>query len=162
MRTRYTESSITVQIWGDNDGRIVSGEQRGGRTNLTVIEEGSGGRQVSGSVTGRYAEREPETEYVANDEIEPGTEMVVENGRVGWSVTVTRTILDGSGIETEQQWLVRYRPQPRIVEVHSCDIPDGEEGHTGEECPEPTTTTTTTTSSSTTTTTVADGGGTDG
>ncbi len=154
VRTLYTESSITVQIWGDNDGRIVAGEQRGGATSLTVVADGGpNARQVTAEVTGRYAQRDPETEYVANDEIEPGTEKVIENGRVGWSVTVTRVITVGVASEMEQEWIVRYRPQPRVVEVHSCDIPEGEEGHTGEECPEPTTTTTSTTTSSTTTTT---------
>lgn len=160
VRTLYTETSISVQIWGDNDGRIVAGEQRGGSTSITVVAEGGeSARQVSADVTGRYAQRDPATEYVPNDELEPGTENVLESGRIGWSVTVTRVISDGSGTEIEQEWLVRYRPQPRIVEVHSCDIPEGEEGYTGDECPEPTTTTTsttstTTTSSSTTTTTV--------
>lgn len=158
VRTLHTESSITVQIWGDNGGRIVAGDQRGGQTSITVVDEGIQGRTVSANVSGRFAEREPEIEYVVNDELEPGTESVEESGRIGWSVNVTRTILQADGVEVVQEWVVRYRPQPRVVEVHSCDIPEGEEGYTGEECPEPTTTTT----STTTTTTLADGGGSDG
>ena len=30
-----------------------------------------------------------------------------------------------------------YNPRVKIVAVHPCRIPEGEEGYTGQDCPEP-------------------------
>ena len=56
-------------------------------------------------------------------------------GAQGWSVRVTQTItyLDGTQVVNER--VVRYRAQPREVEVHPCLIPEEAENYTGEECP---------------------------
>ncbi|MDH5371631.1 MAG: VanW family protein [Acidimicrobiia bacterium] len=135
IKTEYDDTTITVEFYGDTGGRVVEGD-----------------------VSGRFNFTEPSTDYIANDELEPGTESVNVEGRGGWSVTVTRTITEGDGTVREESWLVRYKPQPREIQVHSCMIPPGEEGHTGEDCPLPETTTTiaasTTTTVPVTTTTV--------
>ncbi len=160
INTKYTSTSITVQLYGSNGGRVVSGDQRGGTTRLSILAEGdpAGARRVAGSVSDRHSITTPEVVYEVDDTLEPETERVVAGGRDGWSVTVVRTITEPGGTATEERWTVRYRSSPRIIAVHSCVIPRGEPGYTGEPCPTTTTSmippSTTTTTPSTTTTTV--------
>lgn len=163
ITTSHTDTSITVSFYGDNGGRMLAGEQSGGVTRVTVLAEGDEtSYQVSGRVSDRYSFAEPPIEYLANNDLEPDEERVVENGRTGWSVTVTRVITYPDGTEEEQTWPVRYRPQATEIQVHSCMLPEDHEDYTGEECPEPTTTTTTaieeTTSTTESTTTTTEGG----
>ncbi len=135
IKTEYTDESITVKFFGDN-----------------------GGRQVQGIVSDRYGWTDPPVEYVANPDRDPADgERVLVKGARGWSVNVTRVITYPDGTKTEESWTVRYRAQPREIEVHPCLIPEGASGYTGEECPVEETTTTTTGDASTTTTT-AEGG----
>ncbi len=150
IKTSHTDTSLTVSFYGDNGGRTVVGDQQNGRLHTEVISEGDGSsRKVTSSVSGRFDQTEPETEYIANDELLPGEEIVDVKGRVGWTVIVTRNIEYPDGRVETQEWRVRYRPQPREVQVHSCMIPP-EEGEEPVPCP-----TTTTTATSTTTTTTA-------
>ena len=120
ITSEYTEDSITVKLFGDNEGR-----------------------QVSDSLSPRRDFRDPVTEYQPDSSVAPGTEVVVDRGRVGWTVTVGRTITYPDGTEKEEEWDWTYRPQPRRVRVHPCDVPG-----TTVTCP-----TTTTVSPPTTTTT---------
>ncbi len=156
IRTSHTDTSITVSFYGNNGGRVVIGEQSGGITRFTVPEEGDGTAYVvEGEVSGRYSYTEPVIEYTANATLDPEDEKVTEGGRQGWTVTVTRTITYPDRTTDEQTWPVRYRAQPREVQVHPCMLPEDHPDYV-EECPvEETTTTTgsTTTSTETTTTT---------
>ena len=164
--TEYTDTSITVKFYGDNDGRILVGDQSSGRTHLDVIEEGGpAARVVTADVSGRFAFTEPGVEYRSNPQLQIGTQHEVQSPGQGWTVVVTRTIVE-NGTETVEEWTVRYRPRRQIVELHPCDLAkiedaDVEGFEPPENCPDPTTTTTststTTTSTSTTTTTVGDG-----
>ena len=53
IKTRYTSTSITVEFWGNNDGRTVVGWHSGGRTTIKVIKSGGeNARRVTSSVTG--------------------------------------------------------------------------------------------------------------
>jgi hypothetical protein len=145
IKTEYTDTSITVKFYGNNGGRTLVGEQRRGRLHVEVVNEGDGtARIVTSKVSGRFDETEPPTEYMANEELAPGEEIVVVEGRVGWTVIVTRTIEYPDGLVETQTWRVRYRPQPREVEVHPCMIPP-EDGEEPVECPTTTTESTTTT-----------------
>ncbi|MGH8935064.1 MAG: VanW family protein [Acidimicrobiia bacterium] len=135
IKTAYTDTSITVIFYGDN-----------------------GGREVEAGLSGRYAFTPPPTDYLGDPSLEPEHQQVVEQGRDGWSVTVYRTITYPDGRTENQEWPVRYRPQPTVLRVHPCKIPPGEEGHTGEPCPQPTTTTSATTTTTPTTTTTITGG----
>jgi vancomycin resistance protein YoaR len=122
IKTAYTDTSITVIFYGDN-----------------------GGREVEAALSGRYAFTAPPTDYVGDPGLEPEQQQVVAQGGQGWSVTVYRTITYPDGRTESQEWPVRYRPQPTVLRVHPCKIPPGEEGHTGEPCPQPTTTSSPTT-----------------
>jgi hypothetical protein len=154
IRTSHTDTSITVSFYGNNGGRVVIGEQSGGITRLTLPSEGDDtGYVVEGEVSGRYSYVEPSVEYTANEGVLPGEEKVTESGRTGWTVTVTRIITYPNRTVDEESWAVRYRPQPREVEVHPCMLPADHPDYV-EECPvEETTTTTESTPTSTDTTT---------
>lgn len=156
IKTEHTSGSITVKLFGNNGGRVVTGEQRSGSTNLTVVSEGDPNTAVvvAGSVSDRFNFVPPETIYEADAEIEPGTTKTKQSGRDGWTVTVTRTMTFPDGSTNTEEWVERYRSRPLILQVHPCDIPEGEKGYTGDPCP--TTTTSSTVGDSTTTTTTID------
>ena len=80
IRSHYTGTSVTVELWGDNDGRSVVGDFTSAHgTVLDVVSEGGPNARV---VT---------TETVAN----------------GRTYTVTRTITDANGSESES-WTWTY------------------------------------------------------
>ena len=131
IKTEYTETSITVKFFGDNGGRTVDWE-----------------------TSGRFGYTSFPTEYLPNPERDPADgERVEVRGANGWAVTVIQTITYGDGTVQVNEWVVRYRPQSREVEVHPCLIPEDAENYTGEECPEEETTTSTDPEETTTTTT---------
>lgn len=81
IRTSYTSTSITVELWGNNDGRTVVGNHRPGRTTVTVTKAGgSNARRVTGTVS-------------------PTT---VPAG--GGMVRITRTITGPDGTTTDTWW----------------------------------------------------------
>jgi hypothetical protein len=145
--TRYTDTSITVRIFGSNDGRVLKGEQSGGSTSIWT--DGDGGAEallVRGEVSDRYALTDPPPpRYVPNPELGVDEQDETQTEEGGWSVTVTREIRRGEELIDSQEWVVRYAPRFAVYEVHPCKIPG-----TAVSCP---TTTTTTTAPVTTVTT---------
>ncbi len=123
IKTSYTETSISVRIYGWNDGRILAGAHQNGSTNFELISEGgSSAKVVRGSVSDRTDFTEPTTEYRPNPELTPGEQVETQSAREGWTVVVTRVIEQG-GSETEERWTVRYLAQRQILEVHPCEVP---------------------------------------
>ena len=121
IRTEYTDTSITVKFFGDNDGRIVIGRWRDGEGRLRIVDQGGPqARVVSAMISERTDEREPpEPLYRANPELAPGEAEELQTARVGWTVRVTRTVKQGE--ETSNRtWNVRYIPRQEIVEMHPC------------------------------------------
>jgi vancomycin resistance protein YoaR len=139
--TRYTDTSITVRIFGSNDGRVMKGEQSGGSTSIwTDGEGGADALLVRGEVSDRYALTDPPPpRYVPNPELGVDDQDQTQTEAGGWSVTVTREILRGEELVDTQEWVVRYAPRFAVFEVHPCKIPE-----TAVSCPTTTTTTTTT------------------
>ncbi len=124
IKTSYTDTSITVRIYGWNDGRIVAGAHRNGSTDFeTIAEGGPSARVVRGSVSERTDFTEPTIEYRPNPELTPEEQVETQRPREGWTVSVTRAI-EQSGSETEERWTVRYLPQRQILEVHPCKVPE--------------------------------------
>jgi len=107
IKTEYTSTTITVKFFGNNGGKTCERE-RGSRFGYT----------------------NPPEKYEPNAAIEPGTERVKSNGAQGWSNTVKRVITYPDGTVEEEVYTWRYSAQPKIIEVHPCDMPDSEE-----ECP---------------------------
>jgi hypothetical protein len=126
--TRYTDTSITVRIFGENEGRTLKGEQSEGRSRAWVDQEGGpGALHVKGLVSDRFAVTDPpEPRYVPNPELAVDQQVQTQSELGGWSVTVTRRILlggDESQVAEEQEWTVRYAPRFAVIEVHPCMIP---------------------------------------
>ena len=141
--TQYTRNSITVRFFGYNDGRIVKGEQSGGRTRIEVVAEGGpNALHVEGIVGRRFGETDPpEPLFVANPEFAVDQVEQLQEELGGWSVRVTRRILrGGTELVEEQEWVVRYLPKFAVFEVHPCMMPETEET-----CPSTTTLATSTT-----------------
>lgn len=82
IRSHYTGTSVTVELWGDNDGRSVVGDFT----------------STYGAVLELMAEGGPDARIVATE--------TAANGR---SYTVTRTVRDSEGSESETwSWTYRY------------------------------------------------------
>ena len=114
IKTQYTDTTITVKIYGDN-----------------------GGRRVRAEVSERQSIVPPPVEYIPNPRLDADEEKTREGGMIGWSVIVKRTLTFPDGKIKEERRKVTYKPRARRVEVHPCRIPEGEPGHTGERCPKP-------------------------
>lgn len=151
IKTEYTDTSITVKFFGNNEGRILVGDHSDGRLSVGVAAEGGpGARQVRGDRSERYDFREPgDPLYRGNPDLDVEESRVVQRPAEGWTVTVTRTITI-EGVTTTQEWRVRYVPRQEIIEVHPCKVPDDDVP-----CPTTTTEATTTTTTGATTTTTA-------
>ena len=114
IKTSYTETSITVKVYGDN-----------------------GGRRVRAEVSDKQNIVMPAVEFIPNPRLEADEEKTRDGGMMGWTVTVKRTLTYADGKTKEERRKVTYKPKARRVEVHPCRIPEGEPGHTGERCPVP-------------------------
>ncbi|MEA2023973.1 MAG: VanW family protein [Actinomycetota bacterium] len=113
IRNSYDgDSTITVQFYGNNGGRICESE-RSERFNYT----------------------DPKTVYEANTSVRPGSQRVVSKGSQGWSVTVTRVMTMPDGSVIREPYTHRYRGAARVIEKHPCNLGIGS-------CPVPATTTT--------------------
>ncbi len=82
IRSHYTGTSVTVELWGDNDGRSVSGDYTATHgAVLELLAEGGGDARV----------------------------VATETTSSGRKYTVTRTITDADGSESETwSWTYRY------------------------------------------------------
>lgn len=137
IRTRYTDTSITISFYGSNDGRVLVGSHRDGATEIDIVNEGGPmARRVRASRGERYNPTEPRIEYRANPELDVEETKQLQSPAPGWTITVTR-VIEHAGTEREQMWTVRYLARREIIEVHPCKMPEATE-----ECPEPTSTTT--------------------
>ncbi|HET7544633.1 MAG TPA: VanW family protein [Polyangiaceae bacterium] len=114
IKTSYTETSITVKVYGDN-----------------------GGRRVRAEVSEKQNIVMPAVEFIPNPRLDADEEKTRDAGMIGWSVTVKRILTYADGKTKEERRKVTYKPKARRVEVHPCRIPAGEPGHTGERCPVP-------------------------
>ncbi|MGH8872012.1 MAG: VanW family protein [Acidimicrobiia bacterium] len=126
--TTYTDTSITVRMFGENDGRTLKGEQSGGRSRAWVDTEGGpNALHVKGLVSDRFAQTDPPPpRYEPNPELAVDEQVQTQSPLGGWSVTVTRRILlggDENKVVEEQEWTVRYAPRFAVIEVHPCMMP---------------------------------------
>ncbi len=154
--TRHTDTSITVRIFGSNDGRTVRGQQASGSTRIEVVASGGpNARVVEGTVSERRDVKEPPSpQYVTNSALRPDQVITIQSPDQGWTVEVVRRILVGGEQASREVWVVVYRPQRAIYEVHPCRVP-GQENT----CPTTTTLPPPTTVPSTTPPTTEGGGG---
>ena len=121
IKTEYTDTSLTVKFFGDNDGRFVVGEWKDKEGRLEVVTPGgSQARVVTAEVSRRLNWRSPpEPLYRANPRLAVDQRRYRQPALHGWTVRVTRTISQ-EGQESTEQWGVRYLPLRAIIEVHPC------------------------------------------
>ena len=102
VRTRYSDSTVTVYFFGNNGGKTCTAEW------------------------GEHANPEEyETVYVENEDPEltlnPGEEQRTQIGKDGFTTSVTRIIKQADGsVERERTWTWRYRTQDEKISVHAC------------------------------------------
>jgi vancomycin resistance protein YoaR len=92
IHTSYTDTSITVSLFGNN-----------------------GGRQVTANMGQPYDYRGFDTRTESTSELFEGQQRVVQNGADGYRVTVERVIRGGDADRTEKI-VTTYEPKPKIVE----------------------------------------------
>ncbi|OFW67380.1 MAG: hypothetical protein A2Z12_06685 [Actinobacteria bacterium RBG_16_68_21] len=101
IKTEYTNDSVTVKIYGDNGGITVTSETSP-QTNFT----------------------EPGEYLLPDPELHPGDKELVEEGKPGFTASVTRTITYPDGHTETQTWDWRYDPFPTTYGVHPCELPE--------------------------------------
>jgi len=111
IKTQYTATDITVQFYGNN-----------------------GGCQVERVLGDRHGFTDPPVEYVPNPDLTPDDEKVEQRGFGGFSNSVKRIMTwpDGKQVEEDYSWT--YKAEPRILEVHPCNVPP-EDGAEAPACP---------------------------
>jgi len=109
IKTQYSATSVTVKFFGNNGGKDCD-RRLGERSNFT----------------------EPETEYVADAAVSPGSERVESSGGQGWTRTVDRVITFADGTQEVETYRWTYKARPRIILVHPCDMPNSNQA-----CPAP-------------------------
>ena len=121
IRIEYTDTSLTVKFFGDNDGRSVVGEWDEGMGRVEVpFEGGPDARVVTGEVSERLDRIDPPgPKLVADQDLAVGDRRYIQTAQAGWTTRVSRTITR-SGEETTRQWKVDYEPRRTIVAVHPC------------------------------------------
>ena len=142
----YTDTSLTVKLYGDNDGRAVMGEWKDGWHTLDVVTQGGpDARVVTGQVSRPYRYVDPPaTRYISNPDLAVGESIVITRARKGWTVRVDRTVTV-NGRDRDQSWWVSYRAVRAIIEAHPCVISNtcppveqpAEEDENGEVGPQP-------------------------
>jgi vancomycin resistance protein YoaR len=135
IQTSYSNTSITVSLFSNNDGRIVYGEQSEGRLRINVSAEGGPqARIVTAHVSEPYNHRDPPPpRYIGDETIIFPEQKEDQAPAQGFTVDVTRTVTVGSSSQVDQ-WKVVYSPRQQIFLVHPCQI----EG-SGVSCPSTTT-----------------------
>jgi len=146
IKTSYTNTSITVMFFSDNDGRIIAGQQAGGQLRMEVVAEGGpDARVVGATVSDRYGFRDPPAPlYRPDPTIPPEVQDEIQAPSQGFSVAVNRTI-NHLGQTTTNEWTVIYSPRRQIILVNPCTLEANCPTTTTTTIPEETTTTETTT-----------------
>ena len=142
IKTSYTNTSITVMFFSDNDGRIIAGQQSGGRLRMEVVAEGGpNARVVTANVSDRYGFRDPpDPLYRGDPTVAPETQREVQGPSQGFSVAVSRTITH-LGVANTNEWTVIYSPRRQIFLVNPCTLQANCPTTTVTTIPEETTTT---------------------
>lgn len=124
IHTSYTDTSITVSLFGDN-----------------------GGREVTANMGQPYNYRAFDTRTRPTAELPRGSQRVVQSGADGYQVTVER-VIRGGGVDRTEQIVTTYQPKPQIIEVGTADPPPPSPSPEPEPEPEPSPKPTATTSPS--------------
>lgn len=112
IKTEYTDSSITVKIFGDTGGIIVEG------------------------ITSERRNFTDPTEYFDPDPaLNPGTQELRDDGTPGFTADVTRIITYPDGTKKTQKWTWIYDAFPIRIAIHPCELPEDHPQYDPIPCP---------------------------
>jgi vancomycin resistance protein YoaR len=100
IRTSYTETTLTVKMYGDN-----------------------GGLKVEAGLSDRYNFSGISRRFVPNPDLPCETEKVKQQGSGGWSVDVYRYITYPDGRKTTETWSWHYSGAALIIERNTTSCP---------------------------------------
>ena len=123
--TEHTDTSITIRILGNNDGRVVTGDHIYWNTPMKIINEGGkNARRVVSDVKDAFAFRSPVVRYQSDAKLARGTKILVKTGKNGWQTSVNRQIYLGQELYRQDIWPVYYESgKETIYRIHPCDNP---------------------------------------
>lgn len=121
IKTSYTNTSITVSFYGDNDGRVVVGDHRyGGTVVQTKREGGEYARVVTSEVSEREELHDPQEVYYVDTNLQPNAIYAKTEGRPNYKVEVKRLIHQGGELIKNNTWTVRYLSEDAEFLVQDC------------------------------------------
>ncbi len=129
LDTEYTDTSITVRILGDNDGRIISGDHRKWVTPMKVLKKGGAhARHVISHVDDARNFVSPLVSYLSDSKIPRGAQTLYRVGKKGWHTLVRREVFIGENRYSFDVWPILYRSGKKtLYKVHPCDNPEEKE-----------------------------------
>jgi len=127
----YTDTSITIRIYGENDGRSVIGDHRASSgTDFEIIKGGESARIVESTVSNKYNFRKPVVEFVADDQLARGDQIIESPGEDQFNVHVIRSVKQKEDLLRYDIWPVHYQQDSMIIRKHPCDFYDPEFDYT--------------------------------
>ena len=121
IKTSYTDTSVTVSFYGDNDGRVMVGDHRyGGTVMQTKQNGGSNARIVHSEIGEREDLREPKEIYYVDSQIAPNTIQTKTEGRPSYQIEVRREISQNNKLLSTDVWNVRYLSEDKEFLVQDC------------------------------------------
>lgn len=123
--TEYTDTSITVNLYGFNDGRLFEGEHRYGYTKKDVKSGGEDARKVISKVSKAYDFKDPRIVYKKDPSVSKGELKHVQDGLPGWSVDVERYVYQGGELIHYNDSKVNYLgSKDTVYSTHYCPTLD--------------------------------------
>jgi vancomycin resistance protein YoaR len=114
VRASFTDESVTVKLYGDNEGR-----------------------KVKRFLSKTFDPTDPRTDYQPDESLPLDKPKVKDAGTQGFTVNAGRDIVFANGTKKHEERKVVYHGKPRVVAAHPCAIPKGEKGHRKKGCPRP-------------------------
>jgi vancomycin resistance protein YoaR len=112
LKTEYTDTSVTVKVFGD-----------------------TGGITVEGITSERRALTEPAEYFDPDPTINPGEREQRDDGTPGFTADVTRIITYPDGTKKTEKWTWTYDPFPIRIAIHPCELPEDHPLYEPTPCP---------------------------
>lgn len=122
--TKTGDTFVTVQFFGNNDGRFIQGKHKDGKTTITVTQAGGDNAKIVESLVDNKTELYPPKEIYYVDPLrEPNAIFTKTEGRPSYSVDIVRTITNKTGevLET-RKWKTYYLSEDKEYLVQSCEF----------------------------------------
>lgn len=122
--TKTGDTFVTVQFFGNNDGRFIQGKHKDGKTTITVTQAGGDNAKIVESLVDNKTELYPPKEIYYVDPLrEPNAIFTKTEGRPSYSVDIVRTITNKAGevLET-RKWKTYYLSEDKEFLVQSCEF----------------------------------------